>query len=118
MSKQDQALVKVQLEKEAVVRKRVASIKSRLERGLAFVRSLVKSKAEELRIHISSLVEVLFSGVSGFAVSLIGDDAFKTYLVSGQSCCRNDLPIRYNRTSLNAALIVLVSSASGLALQH
>lgn len=82
LSKQDQALVQAQLEKEVVIRKRVNSLKSRLERGLALVRSLVRSNAEELRAHVSALVNVLLSGAFGNAVPLIGEAAFKTYLVS------------------------------------
>lgn len=84
LSKQDQALVQAQLEKEAVIRKRIFSIKSRVERGLAFVRSLVRSNAEELREYVSSLVDILLSGAfSDAAVTLVGEESFKTYLVCG-----------------------------------
>ena len=81
LSKQDQALVQAQLEKEAIVRKRVTSVKSRIERGLALVRSLVKANVEQLRAHISSIVDVLLSGAFGITVTLTGDSAFDTYLV-------------------------------------
>lgn len=85
LSKQDQALVQAQLEKEAAIRKRITSLKNRLERGLAFVRSLVKSSAEELKAHVSSLVNVLLSGAFGnAAASLVGEDSVRTYLVSSR----------------------------------
>lgn len=82
LSKQDQALVNAQLEKEAAIRRRVDGLKRRLERGLALVRSLVKSNAEELKVQVSSLVNILLSGAFGNAAdTLVGENSFKTYLV-------------------------------------
>lgn len=82
LSKQDQALVQAQLTKEAAIRKHVAAIKSKLERGLAFVHSLVQANVEELQTHVSSIVNVLLESAFGNAVSLIGFAAFERYLVS------------------------------------
>ena len=85
LSKQDQALVQAQLEKENIIRKRVKSIKSRIERGLAFTRSLVKSNTEELREHVSILVDTLLSGAfTNAAAALVSEGAFRTYLVSSE----------------------------------
>ncbi|GJE94641.1 ARM repeat-containing protein [Phanerochaete sordida] len=87
LSKQDQALVNAQLEKEAAIRRRVDGLKTRLERGLALVRSLVKSNAEELKVQISSLVNILLSGAFGNAAdTLVGENSFKTYL-DLSACC-------------------------------
>ncbi|EKM53603.1 uncharacterized protein PHACADRAFT_125439 [Phanerochaete carnosa HHB-10118-sp] len=87
LSKQDQALLKAQLEKEAAIRKRVEGLKTRLERGLALVRSLVRSNAEELKSHVSSLTDILLSGAFGSAaISLVGENSFKTYL-DISACC-------------------------------
>jgi anti-sigma28 factor (negative regulator of flagellin synthesis) len=85
LSKQDQALVQAQLEKESKVRKRVASIKRRIERGLALVRSLVQSKTEELRPYVHSLVDTLLGGAfTEIAAALVSEGTFETYLVRTQ----------------------------------
>lgn len=115
LSKQDQALVQAQLEKEAVIRKRVEGLKSRLERGLALVRSLVKSNAEELKTHVSSLVSVLLSGAFGnAAVSLVGENSFKTYLVCNLSFSSAASSYLFSfRISRHAARIASALSANG-----
>ncbi len=82
LSKQDLALVQAQLQKEAVIRKRVETIKSRLRRGLHFVHSLVKAQSDELRNHVSSIGSLLLEGAFGKAVTLVGSQAFDEYLVS------------------------------------
>ncbi|KZT22524.1 ARM repeat-containing protein [Neolentinus lepideus HHB14362 ss-1] len=92
MSKQDQALVQAQLEKEAVIRQRVTSIKLHLERGLAFVRSLVSARAEEFRAFISTVASLLLEGAFDKAVLLCGYEPYHTYL-DISSCCTERLDI-------------------------
>lgn len=85
LSKQDQALVNAQLEKEAVIRERVNGVKAKLEQGLQLVRSLVLARVEQLRTFVSSLAALLREGAFGKAVTLVGDASFETYLVSKPS---------------------------------
>jgi hypothetical protein len=82
MSKQEQALVHEQLEKEAHVRNEMTSLKSNLERGFSFLRGLVAANAPELQIFAFRIVENVLQVVSsqqGFA--LLGQDAFDAFLV-------------------------------------
>lgn len=83
LSKQDAALVKAQLEKEAIVRRRVGVLKSRIERSFRLTRSLVDTKISEVYSHLSSIVGVLLRGGFGRSSVLTGSAAFETYLVIG-----------------------------------
>lgn len=85
LSKQDQALVRAQLEKEATVRQRVGDIKARLEQGLHLVRSLVNSRVEQLKGCISELAALIREGAFGNSVTLVGETSFETYLVSSST---------------------------------
>ena len=82
LTKQQQALVQAQLEKEAKIRQRVASIKANFERGLNFIRSLVSARVEEFRPYIAPLASLLIDGVLDHGSPLVGESAFDTYLVS------------------------------------
>lgn len=82
LTKQQQALVHAQLEKEAKIRQRVASIKANLERGLNFIQSLVSAGIEEFRPYIASIASLLLVGALGYGSTLVGESAFDTYLVS------------------------------------
>ena len=82
LTKQQQALVQAQLEKEAKIRQHVASIKADIERGLNFIRSLVSAGIEEFRPYIASLASLLVAGALGRGSSLFGEGAFDAYLVS------------------------------------
>ncbi|TBU31959.1 ARM repeat-containing protein [Dichomitus squalens] len=88
LSKQDQALVQAQLEKEAVVRQRVNGIKAKLEQGLHLIRSLVLAHVEQLRTFISPLATLLREGAFGKAVTLVGHASFDTYLLLSE--CTSD----------------------------
>ncbi|TFK50812.1 ARM repeat-containing protein [Heliocybe sulcata] len=90
LSKQDQALVKGQLEKEAIIRQRVAAIKLHLERGLAFVRSLVAARVDEFRVFVSTVASLLLEGAFDKAVLLCGYQPYHTYL-DISSCCSERL---------------------------
>ena len=81
LSKQDQALVEVQLEKEDAVRQRIAHLKFSLLRGLQFVRSLVFSNVQEFRLYISAVASLLLDGAMGKSSVLVGHDAVQAYLV-------------------------------------
>lgn len=82
LSKQDQALVKAQLVKEAAVRQRVEGVKKDLMRGLKIVRSLASSNAQEFRSYISTVASLLLEGALRKGSVLVGPDAAQTYLVS------------------------------------
>ena len=81
LSKQDQALVDAQLEKENAVRQRVTHVKANLLRGLQLIRSLVSSDVQEFRFYISTVASFLLDGALGKGSVLVGHDAVQTYLV-------------------------------------
>ncbi|KDR69874.1 hypothetical protein GALMADRAFT_913484 [Galerina marginata CBS 339.88] len=80
LTRQQQALVQAQLDKEAKVRQRVQAIQIRLIRGLHFVRSLVAGGVEEFQSHMSSIVSLLLDGALSRGSFLAGPTAFETYL--------------------------------------
>ncbi|KAI0644913.1 ARM repeat-containing protein [Trametes meyenii] len=86
LSKQDQALVNAQLEKEAVIRRQVDVIRARVERGLRLVRSLVDARVEELRGFVSTIATLLREGAFGKAVTLVERASFETYLALSECC--------------------------------
>ena len=63
LTKEEQALVQAQLEKESVIRQRVASIKANLGRGLRIIRSLVAAGSLDSKMFLSSMVPLLLEGV-------------------------------------------------------
>jgi hypothetical protein len=81
LTKQERALVQAQLEKEALIRQRVTSIKANLERGLDIVRCLIAAGIHEFRSCISSLVPLLLEGAFRGSSMLVGRKPFDTYLV-------------------------------------
>ncbi|TFY83754.1 hypothetical protein EWM64_g252 [Hericium alpestre] len=87
LSKQDQALVKAQLDKEAQVRKRVTNIKARLSRALQVIRHLVSGNIDGFRSHVSDVAQLLLSGgILDKGSILVGRDAFETYIALSQLC--------------------------------
>ncbi|KAJ7180610.1 armadillo-type protein [Mycena filopes] len=80
LTKPQQALVQAQLAREAIVRQRVEVLKANLNRGLAFVRSLVAAGVPEFRVYISSVAGLLLDGALGKGALLVGPAAFETYL--------------------------------------
>jgi hypothetical protein len=81
LSKQDQTLLKAQLEKESAVRQRVARVKTNLLRGLQFIRSLVSSGVQDFRLYISTVASLLLDGALRKGSILVGYEAVQTYLV-------------------------------------
>ncbi|KAI0764358.1 ARM repeat-containing protein [Trametes elegans] len=86
LSKQDQALVQAQLDKEAVIRQQVNAVKARVEQGLHLVHSLVEARVEELRGFVSTLASLLREGAFGNAIRLVGHASFETYLLLSECC--------------------------------
>ncbi|KAI0800349.1 ARM repeat-containing protein [Fomes fomentarius] len=86
LSKQDQALIQAQLEKEAAIRQRIVNIKARLEQGLQLVNSLVSAQVEALQTVVAELAALLRDGAFGKAVTLIGQASFETYLRLSECC--------------------------------
>ncbi|EIW80197.1 ARM repeat-containing protein [Coniophora puteana RWD-64-598 SS2] len=80
LSKQAQALVQAQLEKEAAVRARVASVVLGLKRGLASVRALVSLDIPELAEYVEGIVGLLSEGAMEVGPGLVGGEVFETYL--------------------------------------
>ena len=117
LSKQDQALVQAQLEKEAVVRARVVAIKARIEQGLNLVHSLVRAQVEQLSAFVAPLASLMREGTFGKAIPLVGEQPFVTYLVRISNHCftRSILRGYTHRCSLNAARIGWTATGSGSA---
>ncbi|KAL0955554.1 hypothetical protein HGRIS_001793 [Hohenbuehelia grisea] len=80
LSKQDQAAVSAQLEKELAIRQRVVTIKANLERGLHMVGSLVKAGVQEFREAIAEVAGLVVDAALGKGAILAGGLAFETYL--------------------------------------
>lgn len=83
LSKQDQALVQAQLEKESQVRKRINAIQERLRRGLRIIKHLVAGNVMGFSAWVSVVAELLIEGGSlEKGKVLVGEEGFDTYLVS------------------------------------
>ncbi|KAG6873014.1 hypothetical protein C0995_003975 [Termitomyces sp. Mi166 len=80
LTKQQQALVNAQLEEEAKVRQHVTDVQTKLHRGLRFVQSLASSGVEQFRDQISSIASLILEGALGRGSTLVGGEAFETYL--------------------------------------
>jgi len=81
LTKQQQALVQAQLEKEALIRQRVASIKANLERGLNFIGSLIAAGIHEFGSYVSFVATLLLEGALRGGSALVDQKGFETYLV-------------------------------------
>ncbi|TFY63660.1 hypothetical protein EVJ58_g3122 [Rhodofomes roseus] len=86
LTKQDQALVEAQLEKEKRIRQRVAGVKIKLERGLELVHSVSAAAVSELRSYLSYISDALLRSFTGTAVRLVGHALFERYLELAQAC--------------------------------
>ncbi|KAG7093730.1 hypothetical protein E1B28_007382 [Marasmius oreades] len=86
LTKQQLSAVNAQLTKEAEIRKRVALIKSRLDRGLHFVRCVINASVPEFRTYISTVVGLLLDGALGKGSLLSGPTALEIYLELAKCC--------------------------------
>ncbi|KAG1774599.1 armadillo-type protein [Suillus placidus] len=86
LSKQAQALVQAQLDKEAIVRQRVTTIKLNLQRGLSYLQSLASINVPELRMYVSFILSLLLEGAMGQGLRLVGSQAFEAYLDLAKCC--------------------------------
>jgi hypothetical protein len=82
LTKQQQALVNAQLEKEQAARQRVVGIKSQFERGLALIKSVVDAGVKEFPPYIEPTTNLMLEGVLASGKALVGQGAFDVYLVS------------------------------------
>ena len=81
LTKQQETLVKQQLEKEENIRQRVKEIQTHLVRGLNFIRSIVAANVEEMHGYMSPILTLLLDGALGRGSFLAGAMAFETYIV-------------------------------------
>ncbi|KAA1470496.1 ARM repeat-containing protein [Dentipellis sp. KUC8613] len=87
LSKQEQALVKAQLEKETQIRQHVASIQGKLKRALQVISHLVYGNIEGFQAYVSDVAGLLLGGgVLHKGSPLIGRSAFDTYLDLSHCC--------------------------------
>lgn len=82
LSKQDQAAIQAQLEKEQGIRQKVFAVKTNLERGLHFIQSLVVSNTDEFKLHLSTIAALLVDGALRKGDVLVSKAPFDTYIVS------------------------------------
>ena len=82
LSKQHQALMQTQLEKESKIRQHVQDICANLTRGLHLVRSIVTAGVDEFHSYMTSVLSLLLNGALSRGSFLVGAIAFETYLVS------------------------------------
>ncbi|KAI6117782.1 armadillo-type protein [Pisolithus croceorrhizus] len=85
LSRQAQALLQAQLDKEAVVRQRVISLKARLQRALALTRGLVSAKIPDTRAYVSSISAMLLEVALAQGSKLVGNVVFETFI--DLACC-------------------------------
>ncbi|KAG8759295.1 translational activator of GCN4, partial [Ceratobasidium sp. 428] len=86
LSKQDQALVNAQLEKEDVIRTSIEHTKNEMTSGLAMVKSVVAAGVEELSVHVAPIAKLLLDGALKKGSILVGPKAFDTYLDLAKMC--------------------------------
>lgn len=115
LSKQDQAAVQAQLEKETITRIRVADIRNRIIRGLQFIHTLVGLNIEQFRSHISVVSSLLLEGTLGRRSILVGEDAVLTFLVRSKRIILRSLIETFLRTLRNVFPHVWIAFNDGLA---
>jgi hypothetical protein len=115
LTKQQQALVQAQREKEAQVRQRVAGIRNRLERGLHLVGSIVDAGVDQIKLYVTAVAGLLIQGALYKGPLLVGDQAFLAYLVRCNvlSMAHADL-IGRNWLMLRPLVLVFYANGSGL----
>ncbi|CAE6418409.1 unnamed protein product [Rhizoctonia solani] len=86
LSKQEQAQVNAQLEKEDAIRSNVQRVKNDMLRGLALIKSLVAAGIPELSVHVASIAKLLLDGALKKGSVLVGSEAFETYLDLANMC--------------------------------
>lgn len=94
LSKEEHALMQAQLAKEAVVRERVGALRAQLLRGLAFIRSVVRSGGVSVKVYVRAMAERLLEGaMSPGCARLVGEGdegPFETF-VGLAACCSERL---------------------------
>ncbi|KAH7334649.1 translational activator GCN1 [Rhizoctonia solani] len=86
LSKQEQAQVNAQLEKEDAIRSNVQRVKDDMLRGLALIKSLVAAGVPELSPHVASIAKILLDGALKKGSTLVGSEAFETYIDLANMC--------------------------------
>jgi len=82
LSKQDQALVTAQLALEADVRARIVKVKAQMERGLSLIKSLIEAEVTLFKDQLTETLQLILDGPLEKGSFLVGEEAFKTFLVS------------------------------------
>lgn len=86
LSKQEQTLVNAQLKEEANIREKLQLTKNRLDRGMSFVLSLVRSKAPSVSDNLLQLATLLQKSALTSGGFLVAERGFRVYLALGQLC--------------------------------
>lgn len=82
MSKQDQALVNSQTEKENAVRAKMLELQSQFSQGLDTFRALLNGRTEVFDNHLEQILGIVIASAVGPAAFLVGEAACALYLVS------------------------------------
>jgi hypothetical protein len=82
LSKQDQALVHTQTEKENAVRAKMLELQSQFSQGLDTFRALLNGRTEVFDNHLEQILGIVIASAVGPAAFLVGEAACALYLVS------------------------------------
>lgn len=110
LSKQDQALVTAQLTLEADVRAKIVKVQAQMERGLALIRSLIAADVTLFKDQLTDTLQLLLDGPLEKGSFLVGDEAFKTFLVSHTCSLQTPKVVLTPTLSIAASRRVLLAS--------
>lgn len=81
LTKQEQAIIATQLEKEAAIRRKVNGIKHRLDRALGIIDALTQTNVDEFKVSVGRVAEHLLSISSSHSGRvLLGQRIWEIYL--------------------------------------
>jgi hypothetical protein len=81
LSKQDQALVNAQAERENATRAKLLALQRQLSQGLDTFRALLNGRTEIFDNHLQQILGIVIGTAVGPAAFLVGDAACDLYLV-------------------------------------
>ena len=81
LTRQQETLVKQQLDKESKIRQRLREVRAHLVRGLNFIQSVVAAHVKEMQVYMFPIVTLLLEGALSRGSFFVGSMVFETYLV-------------------------------------
>lgn len=90
LSKQDEALVRSQLEKEHAIRQNVINLRQRIIDGLDLVKSLVNTRMEAIHANVARISSALLACATERPADLVGTAILDAYVVRSLLVARED----------------------------